>query len=88
MEYYLTQGSIIQKHGVDFCWKGFKIAKSDGDTKKMEYYAKGIRKFQRELKISVSDSRPSDAPPLLPSSAWIFTARNIENPSYSLAMCA
>jgi hypothetical protein len=36
------------------CWKGFRIAKVDGDTKKMEYYAKGIRKFQRELKISVS----------------------------------
>ncbi|HET7149014.1 MAG TPA: hypothetical protein VFI73_11000, partial [Candidatus Nitrosopolaris sp.] len=29
------------------CWTGFKIAKVDGDTKKMEYYAKGIRKFQR-----------------------------------------
>ena len=27
----------------------------DGDTKKVEYYAKGIRKFQRELKISVSE---------------------------------
>ena len=27
----------------------------DGDTKKMEFYAKGIRKFQRELKISVSE---------------------------------
>jgi hypothetical protein len=31
------------------------MAKVDGDTKKMEYYAKGIRKFQRELKISVSE---------------------------------
>jgi hypothetical protein len=37
------------------CWKGFKIAKSDGDMKNMEYYAKGIRKFQRELKTSVSE---------------------------------
>src|SRR6266581_635332 len=35
--------------GLRKCWKGFKIAKVDGDTKKMEYYAKGIRKFQREL---------------------------------------
>ena len=26
-----------------------------GDTKNMEYYAKGIRKFQRELKTSVSE---------------------------------
>lgn len=35
---------------------GFKIAKVDGNTKKMEYYTKGIRKFLRELKISVSES--------------------------------
>lgn len=41
--------------GLRKCWKGFKIAKVDGDTKKMEYYAKGIRKFQRELKISLSE---------------------------------
>jgi len=41
--------------GLRKCWKGFKIAKVDGDTNKMEYYAKGIRKFQRELKISVSE---------------------------------
>src|SRR6266705_7120217 len=41
--------------GLRKCWTGFKIAKVDGDTKKMEYYAKGIRKFQRELKISVSE---------------------------------
>jgi hypothetical protein len=34
--------------GLRKCWKGFQIAKSDGDTKKMEYYAKGIRKFQKE----------------------------------------
>ena len=36
-------------------WKGFKIAKSEWDMKNMFHYAKGIRKFQRELKISVSD---------------------------------
>ena len=50
MEFYLIPGSTIQKHGGGLrkCWKGFKIAKSDGDIKKMEYYAKGIRKFQRE----------------------------------------
>ena len=41
--------------GLRKCWKGFKIAKSDEDTKNMEYYAKGIRKFQRELKKSVSE---------------------------------
>ena len=41
--------------GLRKCWKGFKIVKSDWDMKKMEYYAKGIRKFQRELKTSVSE---------------------------------
>jgi hypothetical protein len=41
--------------GLRKCWKGFGISKVEGDTKKMEYYAKGIRKFQRELKISVSE---------------------------------
>ena len=44
--------------GLRKCWKGFKIAKVDGDTKKMEFYAKGMRKFQRELKISVSEFPP------------------------------
>ena len=29
--------------------------KSEDDTENMEYYAKGIRKFQRELKKSVSE---------------------------------
>jgi hypothetical protein len=37
------------------CWKGFKIAKSEFDMKNMFYYAKGIRKFQRELGIHVMD---------------------------------
>ncbi len=40
---------------LDKCWTGYKIAKSDFDAKKMKYYAKGIRKFQRELEISVLD---------------------------------
>ena len=37
------------------CWKGIKIAKSESDYEKMEYYAKGIRKFERELNISVAE---------------------------------
>jgi hypothetical protein len=41
--------------GLRKCWKGFRIAKVEGETKKMEYYSKGIRKFQRELNISVSE---------------------------------
>jgi hypothetical protein len=38
---------------LDKCWTGYKIAKSELDAKRMKYYAKGIRKFQRELDISV-----------------------------------
>jgi hypothetical protein len=37
------------------CWRGFKIAKSEIDTRDILYYAKGVRKFQRELNISVSE---------------------------------
>ena len=57
MQLYLTQDTTILRHGGGLrkCWTGFKIAKVDSDSKKMEYYAKSIRKFQRELKISVSE---------------------------------
>jgi hypothetical protein len=41
--------------GLRKCWTGYKIANSEDDTEDMKYYAKGIRKFQRELKISVSE---------------------------------
>jgi hypothetical protein len=41
--------------GLRKCWTGYKIAKSEDDAEDMEHYAKGIRKFQRELKISVSE---------------------------------
>jgi len=56
MEFYLIQDTMILGHGGGLrkCWEGYKIAKSEGDRKNMEYYAKGIRKFQRELKTSVS----------------------------------
>jgi hypothetical protein len=40
---------------LDKCWTGYKIAKAECDAKKLKYYAEGIRKFERELKISVSD---------------------------------
>ncbi|MFZ0897099.1 MAG: hypothetical protein WAZ77_21575, partial [Candidatus Nitrosopolaris sp.] len=36
-------------------WTGYKIAKAECDAKKLKYYAKGIRKFQRELKKPVLD---------------------------------
>jgi hypothetical protein len=41
--------------GLRKCWTGYKIAKSEDDNEDMKYYAKGIRKFQRELRISVSE---------------------------------
>jgi hypothetical protein len=44
-----TWGALIK------CWIGYKIAKSEHDIKKMIYYAKGIRKFQRELMKTESD---------------------------------
>ena len=48
--------SVSQAWGaLDKCWTGFRIAKVDFDAKKMKYYAKGIRKFQRELEISVAE---------------------------------
>ncbi|MGB6672807.1 MAG: hypothetical protein WBE34_10265 [Candidatus Nitrosopolaris sp.] len=40
---------------LDKCWTGYKIAKAECDAKKLKYYAKGIRKFQRELKKPVLD---------------------------------
>jgi hypothetical protein len=33
---------------------GFKIAKKDGDQDKMKYYAEGIQKFERQLRLPVS----------------------------------
>jgi hypothetical protein len=36
-------------------WTGFKIAKKDGDLDRMIYYAEGIQKFERQLRLPVSD---------------------------------
>ena len=36
-------------------WTGFKIAKKDGDHDKMKYYAEGTQKFERQLRLPVSD---------------------------------
>jgi hypothetical protein len=36
-------------------WTGFKIAKKDGDHNKMKYYAEGIQKFERQLRLPVSN---------------------------------
>jgi len=37
------------------CWKGYIIAKNDGDEEKMVHYAEGIQKFQCELGLDVED---------------------------------
>ena len=34
-------------------WIGFKIAKKDGNHDKMKYYAEGIQKFERQLRLPV-----------------------------------
>jgi hypothetical protein len=36
-------------------WIEFKIAKKDGDHDKLRYYAKGIQKFERQLRLPVSN---------------------------------
>jgi hypothetical protein len=49
--YYNNQawGALIK------CWKGYVIAKNEGDEEKMIYYAEGIQKFQCELGIDVEE---------------------------------
>jgi hypothetical protein len=52
--FYTNQAwGMLQK-----CWLGYKISKSTDDFKKMEYYAEGIRKAQKELKLPI-DSFPN-----------------------------
>lgn len=47
--YYTTQAwGMLQK-----CWRGFKIGKSQDDFEKMKYYAEGIQKAQKELRLPV-----------------------------------
>jgi hypothetical protein len=47
--YYTTQAQGALKK----CWKGFIIAKSKGDDKNMRYYAEGVRKVQKQLRLPV-----------------------------------
>jgi hypothetical protein len=35
-------------------WIGFKIAKREGNRDKMKYYAEGIQKLERQLRLPVS----------------------------------
>jgi hypothetical protein len=36
------------------CWKGYRIAKPQGDVNKLIYYAKRIQKFERKLRIELT----------------------------------
>jgi hypothetical protein len=36
-------------------WIGFKMAKRKGNHDKMKYYAEGIQKFERQLRLPVSN---------------------------------
>jgi hypothetical protein len=42
-------------HSLRRAWIGFKIAKQKGNHDKMNYYAEGIQKFQRQLRLPVSN---------------------------------
>jgi hypothetical protein len=35
------------------CWRGYKIAKAQGDVEKMKYYAEGIRKAKIKLGLGL-----------------------------------
>jgi hypothetical protein len=40
--------------GLKRAWIGFKIAKKEGNQDKMKYYAEGVQKFERQLRLPVS----------------------------------
>jgi hypothetical protein len=42
-------------HSLKRAWIGFKLAKKDDDSEKLKYYAEGIQKFERQLRLPVSD---------------------------------
>jgi hypothetical protein len=48
----LKEGLIVN---LKRAWTGYKIAKNDGDHDKMKYYAEGIQKFERQLRLPVSN---------------------------------
>ena len=50
-DYYDNQGWGCLKK----CWKGYVIAKNDGDEGKMIHYAKGIQRLQCELGLDVEE---------------------------------
>lgn len=57
MVYWDTQEYVESRtyRSLKRAWIGFKIAKKDGDQDKMKYYAEGIQKFERQLRLPVSN---------------------------------
>jgi hypothetical protein len=58
---YVRRDRVVLKLGYSLgealrkCWKGYIIAKNDGDEEKMIHYAEGIQKYQCELGLDVED---------------------------------
>jgi hypothetical protein len=55
--YWLTSEYIEKRtyRSLKRAWIGFKIAKQEDNHNKMKYYAEGIQKFQRQLRLPVSN---------------------------------
>ena len=45
------QHTYVNWYNLRKCWRGYKIAKNDGDEENMIYYAKGIQKYQVPSKV-------------------------------------
>jgi hypothetical protein len=56
LEYHLASGFPEKRtyRSLKRAWIGFKVAKQEGNNDKMRYYAEGIQKFERQLRLSVS----------------------------------
>ena len=55
--YWLPSEYYVEKRiyrSMKRAWIGFKIAKQEDNHEKMKYYAEGIQKFQRQLRLPVS----------------------------------
>ena len=55
--YWNPQEYVVRRtyRSLKRAWIGFKIAKREGDHDKLKYYAEGIQKFERQLRLPVSD---------------------------------
>jgi hypothetical protein len=59
----LPSGYTIRStyHGLKKAWIGYKIAKREDDHDKMLYYSEGIKKFQKQLNLPVSNFQELDS---------------------------